>query len=64
MISESTNRAGMTQYDWQGRSLDRATAAFHRMMHDADAHQLARGRHQFTSDTRHPWLEERENGNV
>ena len=23
---------------------------------------LARGRHQFTSDTRHPWLEERENG--
>lgn len=58
MISESTNRAGAL-CDWQDRSLARATAAFRRMMVDADAHQLARGRHQFTDAS---GLIERENG--
>lgn len=48
MISESTNRAGTACYDWQVRALARATAAYRQMMADADANQLARGRHQFT----------------
>lgn len=39
--------------------MDRATDAFRRMMADADAHQLARGRHQFTDAS---GLIERENG--
>ena len=47
MISESPNRAAPV-LDWQDRALARATAAFRRMIADADAHQLARGRHQFT----------------
>ena len=61
MISESTNRADAL-CDWQDRALDRLTASFHAMMAGSDTNRLARGRHQFTSDTRHPWLEERENG--
>lgn len=59
MILETTNRAAPF-LDWQDRSLARATAAYRRMMADADAHQLARGRHQFTDASG----VERENGHV
>lgn len=59
MISESTNRAGTACYDWQVRAMDRAAQSLRRMMADADAHQLARGRHQFTDAS---GLIERENG--
>lgn len=57
MILETTNRVAPF-LDWQDRSLARAEAAYRRMMADADAHQLARGRHQFTDASG----VERENG--
>lgn len=53
--------AGDVQYDWQTRSLDRATAAFRRMMADSDRHQLARGRHRFPAPAVEALIEQ-ENG--